>query len=262
MFGNHIKEYQSIYISIITMLIILFLSYRWWIKEKKLKSLFKLIIIAVIGFIFYKVVILVVSVSVYLANTAKDHLFPETKNAIVIDYKKEQNRRKKGALFYPVVTYVNEAGHTTTATVDTGFAYSMAPKLQETVKIVTNDSNDEVRLITDVKTMLMVGEGLFVFLAILILVGITEYALALRTDYLQAFGLVSVFYIVIPLMIIGAGYFFGSSAYNYYLKNNVSSRFWIHISIAAGCILFMIGYANMLKEQFRKRTGKKKNSKK
>jgi hypothetical protein len=61
---------------------------------------------------------------------------------------------------------------------------------------------------------------------------------------------------------IGAGYFFGNSAYEYYRQNNFSSRFWIHISIAVGCILFMTGYINMLREQFKKKKKwKKKNFK-
>lgn len=59
-------------------------------------------------------------------------------------------------------------------------------------------------------------------------------------------------------MIIGAGYFFGRSAYNYYEQNNILSRFWIHISIAAGCALFMMGYINMLREQLRKKAKKEK----
>lgn len=262
MFGNHIKEYQSIYISSITLLIILFLSYRWWTGEKQMKSLLKAIIIAVVGFIFYQVVISVVSVSVYLAHIAKDHTWSEAQEASVIDYKKEQNRRNKKALYYPIVTYVNKAGDKKTAVVDTGFQYSAAPKLQETVKVVVDESSDEVRLITQVRTMLIVGEVLFVFFGILILVGITDYALTLNTRNLQTFGLVSTFYIAIPLMIIGAGYFFGYSAYNYYLQDTISSRFWIHISIAVGCMLFMIGYINMLKEQLRKNAKKRKRGKK
>ncbi len=90
MFGNHIKEYQSIYISIVTVLIILFLSYKWWTKEKQIKNLLKVIIIAVVGFIFYQVVVSVVSVSVYLVHTAKDHTLSEAQEASVIDYKKSR----------------------------------------------------------------------------------------------------------------------------------------------------------------------------
>lgn len=258
MFGAHIKEYQSIYISIITVLFILFLSYRWWTGEKRVKNIFKPMIIVMVGIIFYQVVILVVSVTVYLAHTAGDHMFSDSRDAIVVDYKMEKNRRNKGALYYPVVTYANQAGHQAKGIVDTGFQYSMAPKLQEKVKIVVNEVNDEVRLITNVKSMLMVGELLFVFFGILILVGITDYALTSQIRHLQVFGMISVFYIVIPLLIIGAGYFFGNSAYNYYLKYDFSSRFWIHISIVAGCILFMTGYINMLREQFKKKKKLKK----
>ncbi|MGN7864184.1 hypothetical protein [Chryseobacterium sp. 22458] len=259
MFGNHIKEYQSIYISIVTVLIILFLSYKWWTKEKQIKKLLKVIIIAVMGFIFYQVVVSVVSVSVYLVHTAKDHTLSEAQEASVIDYKKEQNRRNKKALYYPIVTYLNKGGEKITAVVDTGFQYSAAPKLQETVKVVVDESNDEVRLITQVRTMLIVGEVLFIFFGVLILVGITDYALTLNTGNLQTFGLVSTFYMIIPLMIIGTGYFFGTSAYNAYLQENITSRFWIHLSIAAGSLLFMTGYINMIREQLKKKAKKQKN---
>ncbi|WP_278380108.1 hypothetical protein [Chryseobacterium arthrosphaerae] len=261
MFGNHIKEYQSIYISIITLLMILFISYRWWIKEKQMKSLWKVIVIAVMGFIFYQVVISVVSVGVYLVHTAKDHILSEAQEASVIDYKKEQNRRNKKPLYYPVVSYMNGNGQQKTAVVDTGFQYSEAPELQETVKVVVDESNDEVRLITQVRPMLIVGEVLFIFFGIVILTGITDYALTLNTRNLQTFGLVSTFYIAIPLIIIGGGYFFGNSAYNYYLKNDFSSRFWIHITIAAGSLLFMFGYINIVREQGKKKAKKKKKIK-
>lgn len=259
MFGAYIKEYQSVYLSIFTVLFILFLSYQWWRKEKKIKSLPKLLIIAVIGFVVYQIVTFGASVSVYLAHTAKDHMFPDDhQEAIVVDYKTVKNRRNKGPLYYPIVTYINQTGHQAKAPVDTGFQYSMAPKLQEKVKIVVSESNDEVRLITHVKLILVIGELLFVFLVILILIGVTDYALTLHTNYLQIFALVSIFYIVVPLLMIGAGYFFGNSAYEYYRQNNFSSRFWIHISIAVGCILFMTGYINMLREQFKKKKKWKK----
>ncbi|RTZ46735.1 hypothetical protein EJ377_22610 [Chryseobacterium arthrosphaerae] len=260
MFGNHIKEYQSIYISIITLLMILFISYRWWIKEKQMKSLWKVIVIAVMGFIFYQVVISVVSVGVYLVHTAKDHILSEAQEASVIDYKKSRTDVIK-TIILSVVSYMNGNGQQKTAVVDTGFQYSAAPELQETVKVVVDESNDEVRLITQVRPMLIVGEVLFIFFGIVILTGITDYALTLNTRNLQTFGLVSTFYIVIPLIIIGGGYFFGNSAYNYYLKNDFSSRFWIHITIAAGSLLFMFGYINIVREQGKKKAKKKKKIK-
>ncbi|KXH85015.1 hypothetical protein [Chryseobacterium kwangjuense] len=96
MFGVQIQEFHSVYLTVIAVLAILWLSYQWWRKEKRIKSLPKIIIIAVAGFIFYKLVFFTTTMVLFTGNTIKDHFFSEITEAQVIDFKAKKNIASKG----------------------------------------------------------------------------------------------------------------------------------------------------------------------
>lgn len=259
MFGVQIQEFNSVYLTVIAVLAILWLSYQWWRKEKRIKSLPKIIVIAVAGFIFYKLVFFTTTMVLFTGNTIKDHFFSEITEAQVIDFKAKKNIASKGILNYPVVRYQDQHGMQREIISDTGFGSSNdIPKLHETVKIVINEKNQQAKLITGLKTMTVIGTLISIVFGLIILAGITEYALSLSLEKVQTVAVFASFYVLIPLLITGAAYFFGKSAWNTYTEDHFSGRFWIYSCISIGCLLFMIGYINIVKEQGGKKKKKKK----
>jgi hypothetical protein len=137
--------------------------------------------------------------------------------------------------------------------VDTGFGSSDAPKLHETVKIVVHEKAYQARLVTDLKTMTGIGALIFIFFGLIILAEITEYALTLKFEKIQSGVIFGSFYVLIPLLVMGAAYFFGKSVWNNFTRDHFSKRFWIHGCITVGGLLFMVGYINIIKDQSRKK---------
>jgi len=253
MFGVNIQEYHSIYLAVAVVLFMLFLSYQWWRKEKRLKISPKIIIIAAVGFIFYKLVFFTTTMVLFLGSTAKDHFSTDIREAQIIDFKIQKNRASKGTLAYPIVQYQDHTGFQQKMVVDTGFGSSDSPKLHETVKIVVNEKANQARLVTDLKTMTGVGVLIFIFFGLIILAGITEYTLTSKLEKIQSGVIFGGFYVLIPLLVVGAAYFFGKSAWNNFTRDQFSKRFWIHSCITVGCLLFMVGYINIVKGQSRKK---------
>ncbi|REC46157.1 hypothetical protein [Chryseobacterium pennipullorum] len=258
MFGVNIKEYHSVYLTGITLLITLCLSYQWWKKEKRLKIIPKGLAIVAMGFIFYQTVIYLVTALVFLMHTAEDHLFSDTREAQVIDYKIQRTKPYKGSLFYPIVTYQDQDGQEKKAVADTGFGNDVVPKLKERVRITIDSENGQVRLMTEVKIMIIAGILVFILFGILILAGIAEYALTGRFQNTQGLMIGGSFYILIPLLILGTAFFFGRSAYHFYGQSDFSRSFWIHTVITGGCLLFLTGYINILRDHLGKRKKKKR----
>ncbi|KFF21419.1 DUF3592 domain-containing protein [Chryseobacterium sp. JM1] len=246
MFGVHIQEYHSIYLTVAVVLVILFLSFQWWRKDKRIKSVTKVILIAAVGFIFYKLVFFTTTMVLFLGSTAKDHFFANVTEAQIIDFKIQKSRPSKGTLAYPIVQYQDHNGLQQKMRVDTGFGSSDAPKLHETVKIVVDEKAHQARLVTDLKVMTGIGALIFIFFGLIILSGITEYALTSKLEKVQSSVVFGSFYVLIPLLITGAAYFFGKSAWDHFIKDHFSRRFWIHSCITVGCLLFMVGYINIL----------------
>ncbi|KMQ64586.1 hypothetical protein ACM46_10030 [Chryseobacterium angstadtii] len=249
MFGVNIPEYHSIFLAVATVLVILFLSYQWWRKQKQIKSVPKIIIIAVVGFIFYKLVFFTTIMILFIGSAVTDRFSANAWEAQIIDFKIQRSKApRKGTLAYPIVQYQDHNGQKQITTVDTGFGNSDdTPKLHETVKIVVHEGNHQTRLVTDLKVMTAIGALIAIFLGLIILAGITEYALSLSLEKVQN-GLVSgSFYVLIPLLILGAAYFFGKSAWTLFEQENFSRRFWIYSCITVGCLLFSIGYINILR---------------
>lgn len=258
MFGVQIQEFNSVYLAVIAVLAILYLSYQWWRKEKRIKSLPKIIIIAAAGFIFYKLVFFTTTMVLFTGNTIKDHFFSKITEAQVIHFKAKKNIASKGVLNYPVVRY-QDHGIQQEIILDTGFGSSDdIPKLHETVKIVVHEKDHQAKLITDLKTMTVIGALISIVFGLIILAGITEYALSLSLEKVQTAALFVSFYVLIPLLITGAAYFFGKSACNTYMQDHFSGKFWLYSCISIGCFLLMIGYINIVKEQGRKKKKKKK----
>lgn len=259
MFGVQIQEFHSVYLSVVTVLVILYLSYQWWRKQRQIKIVPKIIVIAATGFIFYKLVFFTITMVLFTGNTFKDHFFSEITEAQVIDFKIIKNRASRGSLAYPVVRYQDHKRMNREIMIDTGFGSSDdTPKLSETVKIVVHENDRQAKLITDLKTMPVIGTLVSIFFGLIILAGITEYALSLSLEKVQTAAIFVSFYVLIPLLITGAAYFFGKSAWNMYVKDQFSGRFWMYSCISIGCLLFMIGYINIVKEQGRKKKKKKK----
>ncbi|WP_223605612.1 hypothetical protein [Chryseobacterium sp. OSA05B] len=249
MFGVHIQEYHSIYLAVAVVLFILFLSYQWWRKEKRIKIVPKIIIISAVGFIFYKLVFFTTTMVLFLGSTAKDNFSEDIREAQIIDFKIQKSSASKGTLAYPIVQYQDHTGLQRKMMVDTGFGSSDAPKLNETVKIVVNEKANQVRLVTDLKLMTGIGTLIVIFFGLIILAGITEYALTSNLEKVQSGVVFGSFYVLIPLLITGAAYFFGKSAWDHFIKDHFSRRFWIHSCITVGCLLFMVGYINILRKK-------------
>lgn len=249
MLGVHIQEYHSIYLAVSVVLVILFLSYQWFRKDKRIKSVPKVIVIAAVGFIFYKLVFFTTTMGLFLGSTAKDHLSHNIREAKIIDFKIQKRRPSKGTLAYPVVQYQDHNGLQQKIMVDTGFGSSDAPKLHETVKIAVDEKAHQARLVTDLKVMTGIGVLIFIFFGLIILTGITEYALTSTLEKVQRSVVFGSFYVLIPLLITGAAYFFGKSAWDQFMKDYLSRRFWIHSCITVGCLLFMVGYINILRKK-------------
>ncbi|MCT2562054.1 hypothetical protein [Chryseobacterium herbae] len=249
MFGVNIQEYHSIYLTVAVVLVILFLSYQWWRKEKRIKSIPKIILIAAAGFIFYKLVFFTTTMVLFLGSTAKDHFSGDIREAQIIDFKIQKSRASKGTLAYPIVQYQDHNGLQQKIMVDTGFGSSDVPKLHEKVKIVVHENTHQARLVTDLKLMTGIGTLIVIFFGLIILAGITEYALTSKLEKVQSSVIFGSFYVLIPLLVVGAAYFFGKSAWDNFTRDQFSKRFWIHSCITVGCLLFMMGYINILRKK-------------
>lgn len=249
MFGVNIQEYHSIYLTVAVVLVILFLSYQWFRKEKRIKNIPKVMLIAAVGFIFYKLVFLTITMILFLGSTARDHFSDDIREAQITDFKIQKSRPSKGTLAYPIVQYQDHNGLQQKIMVDTGFGSSDAPKLHETVKIVVDEKAHQARLVTDLKVMTGIGALIFIFFGLIILTGIAEYALTSKLEKVQSGAVFGSFYVLIPLLITGAAYFFGKSAWDHFTKDYFSKRFWIHSCITVGCLLFMVGYINILRKK-------------
>lgn len=150
----------------------------------------------------------------FLGSTASDHFSADIREARIIDFKIQKNRASKGTLAYPIVEYQDHHGLQQKMIADTGFGNSDAPKLHEAVKIIVSEKDHQVRLVTDLKMMTAIGALVFIFFGLIILTGITEYALTSSLERVQNTVIFGSFYILIPLLITGAMYFFGKSAWN------------------------------------------------
>jgi hypothetical protein len=253
MFGVNIPEYHSIILTIIVFLSILYLSYWWWNKHQQIKTLPKIIIITTVGFIFYKLMFYTTTIILFLGSTIKYHFSTDITDAQIIDFKIQKSRGSKGTLAYPIVKYQDHTGFQQKIMIDTGFGSSDAPKLRETVKIVVHEKAHQARLVSDLKMMTVIGALIFIFFGLIILAGITEYALTSKFEKIQSGVIFGSFYVLIPLLVMGAAYFFGKSAWNNFTRDHFSKRFWIHSCITVGCLLFMVGYINIVKGQSRKK---------